>query len=62
LLLGNLNTQMGRPEKAREYFQAAVRIADQPAAADCCSPCPSCPSCSARTRVIAKAFLDSPRE
>src|ERR1700678_262406 len=62
LLLGNLNTQMGLPEKASEYFQAALRIADQPAAADCCSPCPSCPSCSVRTRVIAKAFLDSPRE
>ena len=61
LLLGNLNTQMGRREKAAEYFQAALKIADQPATADCCSPCPSCPTCSARVREIAKAFLGSPR-
>jgi tetratricopeptide (TPR) repeat protein len=62
LLLGNLNTQMGRPEKAPLYFQAALKIADQPATADCCSPCPSCPTCSARVREIAKTFLASPRE
>lgn len=59
LLLGNLNTQMGRPEKAAQYFQAALKIADQPATADCCSACPSCPTCSARVREIAKTFLGS---
>lgn len=60
LLLGNLNTELGRPAKAAEHFQAALKIADQPATADCCSPCPSCPTCSARVREIAKSFLGSP--
>lgn len=59
LLLGNLNTQMGHPEKAAEYFQAALKIANQTVTADCCSPCPSCPKCSARVREIAKTFLGS---
>jgi tetratricopeptide (TPR) repeat protein len=62
LLLGNLNTQMGRSEKAAQYFQAALKIADQPATADCCSACPSCPTCSARVREIAKTFLGSPQQ
>jgi tetratricopeptide (TPR) repeat protein len=61
LLLGNLNTETGRPAKAAEHFQAALKIADQPAATDCCSSCPSCPKCSARVREIAKTFLLSPR-
>jgi tetratricopeptide (TPR) repeat protein len=61
LLLGNLNTQMGRPAKAAEYFHAALKIADQPAAADCCSPCPTCPTCSARVREVATTFVGSPR-
>jgi tetratricopeptide (TPR) repeat protein len=60
LLLGNLNTELGRSAKAAENFQAALKIANQPAAADCCSPCPSCPICSARVREIAKTFLGSP--
>jgi tetratricopeptide (TPR) repeat protein len=62
LLLGNLNTQMGHPEKAAEYFRAALKIANQPATADCCSACPTCPTCSARVREIAKAFLGSPQQ
>lgn len=61
LLLGNLNAEMGRPVKTAQYFQAALKIANQPAAADCCSVCPSCPTCSTRVREIAKAFLGSPR-
>jgi tetratricopeptide (TPR) repeat protein len=61
LLLGNLNIEMGRPAKAAEYFQAALKIAEQPATSDCCSVCPSCPTCSTRVREIAKAFLGSPR-
>jgi tetratricopeptide (TPR) repeat protein len=59
LLLGNLNAEMGRPVKTAEYLQAALKIASQPAAADCCSACPSCPTCSTRVREIAKAFLGS---
>ena len=61
LLLGNLNTELGRPAKAAENFKAALKIADRPATADCCSSCPSCPTCSARVREIAKTFLVSPR-
>jgi tetratricopeptide (TPR) repeat protein len=59
LLLGNLNAEMGRPVKTAEYLQAALNVASQPAAADCCSACPSCPACSTRVREIAKAFLGS---
>jgi tetratricopeptide (TPR) repeat protein len=62
LLLGNLNVEMGRPVKAAEYFQAALKIADRPATADCCSACPSCPTCSARVREIATTFLGSPHQ
>ena len=59
LLLGNLNAEMGRPVKTAEHLQAALKIANQPSAADCCSACPSCPTCSTRVREIAKAFLGS---
>jgi tetratricopeptide (TPR) repeat protein len=59
LLLGNLNAEMGHPVKTAEYLQAALKIANQPTAADCCSACPSCPTCSTRVREIAKAFLGS---
>jgi len=61
LLLGNLNAEMGRPVKTAEYFQAALKIANQPSAVNCCSACPSCPTCSTRIGEIAKAFLNSPR-
>jgi tetratricopeptide (TPR) repeat protein len=60
LLLGNLNTQMGRRGKAAEYFHAALKIADQPATADCCATCSSCFTCFNRVREIAKTFLGSP--
>ena len=59
LLLANLNAEMGRPVKTAEYLQAALKIANRPAAADCCSPCPSCPTCSTRIREVATAFLSS---
>jgi tetratricopeptide (TPR) repeat protein len=59
LLLGNLNAEMGRPVKTAEYFQAAVKIANQPSATDCCSACPSCPTCSNRVREVAASFLSS---
>jgi tetratricopeptide (TPR) repeat protein len=60
LLLGNLNAEIGRPVKAAEHFQAALKITDQPLTADCCAACPSCPTCSRRVREIVKAFLSSP--
>jgi hypothetical protein len=50
---------MGRPVKTAEYFQAALKIANQPSAMDCFSACPSCPTCPTRVREIAKAFLGS---
>jgi tetratricopeptide (TPR) repeat protein len=59
LLLGNLNAEMARPVKTAEYFQAALKIANQPAAADWHPACPSCPTCLTRVREIAKAFLGS---
>jgi tetratricopeptide (TPR) repeat protein len=60
LLLGNLNAELGRPVKTAEYFQAALKIANQPVTVDCCSACPSCPTCSTHVREIAKSFLGSP--
>ena len=59
LLLGNLHAEMGRPAKAAAYFQAALKITQPPATADCCTACPSCPSCPSRVREIAKTFLSS---
>jgi tetratricopeptide (TPR) repeat protein len=61
LLLGNLNAEMGRPLKTAEYFQTALKISSQPAAADWRPACPSCPTCFARVHEIAKAFLNSPQ-
>jgi hypothetical protein len=61
LLLGNLNAEMGRPLITAEYFQTALKISSQPAAADWRPACPSCPTCFARVHEIAKAFLNSPR-
>jgi tetratricopeptide (TPR) repeat protein len=61
LLLGNLNAKMARPLKSAEYFQAALKISSQPAAADWRAVCSSCPTCFTRVREIARAFLSSPQ-
>jgi len=51
LLLGNLNTELGRTEKAAQYFQAATHnslIHDT---------CPTCSACDVRVREIVRSFL-----
>jgi len=50
-LLGNLNTELGRTEKAAQYFQAATHnslIHDT---------CPTCSACDVRVREIVRSFL-----
>ena len=51
MLLGNLNTELGRTEKAAQYFQAATHnslIHDT---------CPTCSACDIRVREIVRSFL-----
>ena len=56
LLLGNLNAELGRAEKASEHFRAAVQVSsvDHPA-------CPTCSTCKNRVRTIADSFLTGAR-
>jgi tetratricopeptide (TPR) repeat protein len=59
LLAGNLNAELGRNDKASEYFQAALKI---PAGSADCGACPGradCDSCGARIRDLANSFLNS---
>jgi tetratricopeptide (TPR) repeat protein len=52
LLMGNLNAELGRPEKASEYFRLAVEAssADQ-------QDCSACSTCKNQVRKIANSFL-----
>lgn len=51
LLLGNLNAELGRTEKASEHFRAAVQVSavDHP-------DCVACLTCKNRVREIAESF------
>jgi tetratricopeptide (TPR) repeat protein len=51
LLLGNLNAELGRTEKAREYFRQAVQAADADR-----PDCSSCSACKNHVREIASSF------
>ena len=51
LLLGNLNAELGRPEKAAEYFHLAVQAADVDR-----PDCSSCSTCKNHVREIASSF------
>ena len=57
LLLGNLNAELGRTEKAAEYFHAALNLPNLSSSPDCAA----CSVCSAHVRNIANSFLASPR-
>jgi tetratricopeptide (TPR) repeat protein len=57
LLLGNLNTELGRIEKAAEYFHAALKLPMPSSSPDCAA----CSACSDRVHTIANSFLASPR-
>jgi tetratricopeptide (TPR) repeat protein len=52
LLMGNLNAELGRPEKASEYFHLAV----QASSADH-RDCSACSTCQNQVRRIADSFL-----
>ena len=61
LLLGNLNAELSRNEKAAEYFHAVLKL---PAIQSTCEAPPSVPAancmpCFVRARDIAKSFLAS---
>jgi len=53
LLVGNLNSELGRNDKASEYFHAVLKI---PAGS---SGCAGCEACATRVRELANSFLNS---
>jgi tetratricopeptide (TPR) repeat protein len=61
LLVGNLNLELGRNEKAAEYFNAVLKLPAVASANACCSGCggSGCNSCSGHVRNLAQEFLDS---
>lgn len=61
LLVGNLNAELGRHEKAAEYFHAAQKIVAAQPGCGGCSGCSECGGCAARIRDLADAALDSMR-
>jgi tetratricopeptide (TPR) repeat protein len=63
LLLGNLNAELSRNDKAAEYFHAVLKL---PAIQSACETPPgvpgsasSCMPCFVRARDLANSFLDS---
>jgi tetratricopeptide (TPR) repeat protein len=59
LLVGNLNLQLGRRDKAAEYFNAVLKLPAVALAADCCTGCVGCNGCPAHVRNLAQEFLNS---
>jgi tetratricopeptide (TPR) repeat protein len=60
LLLGNLNAELSRSDKAAEYFHAVLNLPKPKATCTDCTSCSTCASCSSRAREIANSFLASP--
>jgi tetratricopeptide (TPR) repeat protein len=61
LLVGNLNLELGRNEKAPEYFNAVLNLPAVASAAACCAGCSDCNPCPAHVRTLAQTFLNSIR-
>ena len=59
LLVGNLNAELGRSDKAAEYFRAVLMIPAGSADCGACSGCAGCGQCAARVRDLASSFLNS---
>jgi len=58
LLLGNLNAELGRKEKASEYFHEALRLTTADAACGGCAGCDTdCSTCLTRLRGLADSSL-----
>ncbi|MGA7853016.1 MAG: tetratricopeptide repeat protein [Candidatus Acidiferrales bacterium] len=56
LMLGNLNLEMGRSEKAAEYFRAVKAIAAEDPACSNCGACAGCSGCAAHARELANSL------
>ncbi len=61
MLAGNLNAELGRKEKAAEYFHAAQKAVSAESGCSGCSGCAECGACAARIHDLADAALDSLR-
>ncbi len=59
LLLGNLNTELSRTDKAAEYFHAVLNLPNPESNCTDCAACSNCETCTARAREIANSFLAS---
>jgi tetratricopeptide (TPR) repeat protein len=59
LFLGNLNVEMGRNDKAAEYFRATIKLAEPDSACGNCGSCAGCSSCATHARELANSLLGS---
>jgi tetratricopeptide (TPR) repeat protein len=59
LLMGNLNAELGRNEKAAEYFHAVLKIPEGSADCGACSGCAGFGPCTAHVGELANSFLNS---
>ncbi|MFY9801641.1 MAG: hypothetical protein WAK78_01565 [Candidatus Acidiferrales bacterium] len=57
LMMGNLQIEMGRTEKAAEYFRAASKLGTPDPGCGKCPECGSCTTCAAHARELADALL-----
>ncbi|MGA8675903.1 MAG: hypothetical protein WB621_11860, partial [Candidatus Acidiferrales bacterium] len=58
LMLENLNLEIGRSEKAAEYFRAVDAIAAADPACSNCGGCVGCSGCAAHARELANSLAD----
>ena len=61
LLLGNLNVELSRSDKAAEYFHVVLNLPNPESTCTDCASCSNCATCSSRAREIANSFLASAR-
>jgi tetratricopeptide (TPR) repeat protein len=59
LFLGNLNVEMGRNDKAAEYFRATIKLTEPDFACGNCGSCADCTSCATHARELANSLLGS---
>jgi hypothetical protein len=51
--------EMGRNDKAAEYFRATIKLAEPDSACGNCGSCAGCTSCATHARELANALLGS---
>jgi tetratricopeptide (TPR) repeat protein len=59
LLLGNLNAELGRKEKASEYLHEALRLTTPDSSCGECARCTDCNPCAKRLHEIANSYLST---